>query len=289
MQFHTGRGQPFQSCPQVPWRVVGNALHIMEENRWVEFTLANPPAGYAELFERIFEASGLRCRPALFWLASAGGRGGFYNNGVIALGAQEMDDITANVRAGMTSVPAHRRAHFESLGYSFWSVEQVWTAVVAFVLSHELGHARQAEQGSRLVGIPQENDADRFAGYVSAKVEFDTFIGRKAALAIGCNSGIACRHGDSRTRAANYDAGIGQHAGEVAVENFLQSMNQARWCQQCGSYHLSTHSQSSSARRLARDSTASRSARRLVRHPRPAVGARSRTHVEPTNNLSRNL
>jgi len=196
-----------RSCPRGPWSVQGASLVIgvwpaMEIHR-----IAPLPAGLSELYNEIFDASGLHCRPQLAWIADAGGRLGFYAHGLVALGAKDMTDLATNVWTKyLTHLSVHDAYWAQLSGECVYtlSFEQVWWICVRLLLAHELGHARQAECGDGRHGIAAETDADDFAARIAQVLGWDASLDALVMHAIGCTSGTACGHPSPDGRVAVY-------------------------------------------------------------------------------------
>lgn len=195
-------------CVVGGWRIVDGRLVVAMDGRIQTFRIVATPRFARSTFDAIVDASDLQCRPRLVWLENAGGHGGFYSPGLIAVGAADQLEL-ANTVYSTYMIPlspeqsAFQRMFDPSSVYSFGGVQR---AGIEYVLGHEVGHARQHERRDGLGEVAAECDADAWAGVLGEHFGWDGTLQRYFAHAIGC-MGMFCSHPPPDARVECYEHG----------------------------------------------------------------------------------
>ena len=199
-----------RSCPVAPWQVDPSRsyLTVWEGSGVKTYTLAPELLGLRRMFNEIFSAADLSCKPHFFFVEDAYGAGGFAYGNLLVIGRKDQEQIISTTwNQNMVSLTPFQEAMARRSGQRVYTVNELRDAAYRFVISHELGHARQFENHLQLTPTEAELDADRFAGILGEHFGFDYTLAQMLARAIGC-TGMSCVHGTPAQRANAYSLGV---------------------------------------------------------------------------------
>jgi hypothetical protein len=186
---------PFPRTPEL-WHRVGSELLVRDGAGWRVYSVAAAPLDVRELYGRIFSVAGLCARPELVWLASAAGSVGFAVPGLVAVGANDLLDLTRCVAEQAFRGVSRPRANLIRLvrpTQRVYGFEEMWWGCLQFVLAHELGHQRQIEQHVLWDRVALEADADDFAGRIAEALGWDAALQMSIAHTAGATGPSGAR------------------------------------------------------------------------------------------------
>lgn len=183
---------PLLKCPLPEgWILFGHTLLLDDGD---SFPTQPIPDWLWREYHEALKATGLRCAPHLVLLENAGGYGGFFTPGLVALGRLDLEFLAQDVW--------NRHAWFLTSTFGPIHLKDLRIAVWRYVIAHELGHALQFANGDPSRGIRREVGADEAAGWISCELGLGSVLGEVIAETIGCRQRY-CSHPSpvSRVRA----------------------------------------------------------------------------------------
>lgn len=187
---------PLHFCPRPEGWFLFRRTLLLEDGDL--FIVRPAPAWLHREYRDAVNSSGLQCPPRLVLLESAGGYGGLFLPGLVALGRQDLELLAREVW----------NRHVWSLASTFGRIRlpEIRMAVWRFVIAHELGHALQFAYGDTSQGVRREAGADEVAGWISCDLGLDVVLGEVIAETVGCTQRY-CTHPSPISRARAFRRG----------------------------------------------------------------------------------
>ncbi len=161
-----------------------------------------------DAYRRLLGTANLRCWPHLVAVEDAAGAGGFYADGVIAFGLADLEDLADRIAGYFPTVDPHEEWRIRAFEpHRLITSQDRLVAATTALLAHELGHAVAAQWGAAKFGVPEEVQADEFAGQFAGALCTRAELDRAFFHTIGCTSPIGCTHPHPNERVRAYDRG----------------------------------------------------------------------------------
>lgn len=169
------------------------------------FLSAPLPRGAWSAYASIWRLRGYECMPPLYAVHDGGEMPGLFTNGAIVLGVEGLDHVALSMWRKFGRPVAHWRRAPDGMLRSFAHVK---LAAMRCVLAHEVRHFEQCSGVTRMMSDQErEADADRFAGYVAAGLDWDCALHELVAYEAGC-LGPLCIHPSPIERVQLHRAGV---------------------------------------------------------------------------------